>query len=158
MSIPSNTNPKLAKMQKTASRKTTMAQRGTVFHALGCKSSRDFELFMLFPKDDTTGRDLCVGFCKRRATGKPEIRISDAPKGLFLRGARMTASGAFLWLGKFGMGKCRCFNSASLRTPGQALLRLVVSKLRSLGRPALADHRARGFAGLLGARGRGLLK
>jgi hypothetical protein len=94
---------------------------------------------MLFPKDDTTGRDLCVGFCKRRATGKPEIRISDAPKGLFLRGARMAAPGAFLWLGKFGMGKCRCFNSASLRTPGQALLRLVVSKLRSLGRPALAD-------------------
>ena len=55
MSMPSNTNPKLAKMQKTASRKTTMAHRGTVFHALECESSRDFDRFMLFPKDDTSG-------------------------------------------------------------------------------------------------------
>jgi hypothetical protein len=42
-------------MQKTASRKTTMAHRGTVFHALECESSRDFDRFMLFPKDDTSG-------------------------------------------------------------------------------------------------------
>src|SRR5580704_18312654 len=50
MSMLSNTNPKLAKMQKTASRKTMMAQRGDVFHALDCGSSRDFDRIMLSPR------------------------------------------------------------------------------------------------------------
>ena len=40
-----------------------MAQRGTVFHALDCESSRDFDRIMLFPKDDTTRPDLCAEFC-----------------------------------------------------------------------------------------------
>jgi hypothetical protein len=71
MSMLSNTNPKLAKMQKTASRKTTMAQRGDVFHALDCGSSPDFDRIMLFPKNDTTRADLGAGFCKRRIAGKP---------------------------------------------------------------------------------------
>src|ERR1039457_2283742 len=77
MSMPSNTNPKLAKIKEAASRKMTMVQRGTVFHALACESSRDFNRIMPFPKDDTTRPDLCAEFCKRRATGKPETRIQE---------------------------------------------------------------------------------
>src|SRR5580658_703681 len=72
MSMPSNTNPKLAKMKKTANRKTTIAQRGTVFQVFIRNSSRDFAGFMPFPKDDTPRPDLCAGFCKRQAAGKPE--------------------------------------------------------------------------------------
>src|SRR5580692_8593047 len=84
MSMPSNTNPKLAKMQKTASRKTMTAQRGTVFHALGCKSSRDSDRFMPFPKHDTTRQELCAEFCKRRASEKPEIGVEKCSEGWHL--------------------------------------------------------------------------
>jgi hypothetical protein len=58
MSIPSNTNPKLAKMKKAERRKTAIDHRGAVFHALGRQSSSDFDRFMLCPKDDTTWPDL----------------------------------------------------------------------------------------------------
>jgi hypothetical protein len=50
MSMPSNTNPKLAKMKKAASRKTTIDHRGAVFHALGPESPRDSDRFMQFHK------------------------------------------------------------------------------------------------------------
>jgi hypothetical protein len=53
MSIPSNTNPKLAKMEKAARRKTTIDHRGAVFHDLGSESPRDFDRFMRFLKNDT---------------------------------------------------------------------------------------------------------
>src|SRR5580658_2167771 len=82
MSIPSNTNPKLAKMKKAARRKTTMDHRGAVFHALGCRSSSDFDRFMLFPKHDTTRPHLCAGLCKRRAAVKSEIRIQERGRGV----------------------------------------------------------------------------
>ena len=50
-----------------------MAQRGAVFHAFGCKSSRDFDRFMLFPKNATTRPDLCAEFYQSREAAKPRL-------------------------------------------------------------------------------------
>jgi hypothetical protein len=50
MSIPSNTNPKLAKMKKAERRKTTIVHRGAVFQALGRQSFEDIDRFMLFQR------------------------------------------------------------------------------------------------------------
>ena len=87
MSMPSNTNPKLAKMQKTASRKTTIAQRGTVFHALDCESSRDFNRIMPFPKDDTTRLDCALNSVPANSS----FGYRSAAKVLYLRSAPVTS-------------------------------------------------------------------
>jgi hypothetical protein len=79
--MPSNTNPKQAKIQKTASRKTTMAQRGTVFHAFGCKSSRDFDRVMPSPTTTRLGGICAPNFYKSLAIGKSEIWIRKRGQG-----------------------------------------------------------------------------
>jgi hypothetical protein len=92
MSIPSNTNPKLAKMENAERRKTTIVHRGAVFHALGRQSPSDFDRFMLFGKNDTTGPYLCAEFYQSAAAGLARIWTQERRRGVLPREIRITCN------------------------------------------------------------------
>src|ERR1700677_433861 len=92
MSIPSNTNPKLAKMKKADRRKTATDHRGAVFHALGRQSSSDFDRFMPSLSMTRSGRICVLDLITARRPGNPRLRSRSVAKGLFLRSTRMTGS------------------------------------------------------------------